>query len=84
MLPTQLLPSEADVSLGVAIILDMRLCSHAYICLCLQAQLDSNPIYSDPKFVFMHVETEKVLLVVKTLIKNISAAIKVYSSSHTN
>ena len=29
------------------------------------------PIYSDPKFIFMHVKTKEVLLVAKTLIKNI-------------
>ena len=29
------------------------------------------PIYSDPKFIFIHVKTKEVLLVAKTLIKDI-------------
>ena len=63
VLPTQALPSEAeDFPKGG------NHSKHVRLLTCL-AWLQ--PIYSDPKFVFMHVKTEKVLLVVQTLIKNI-------------
>ena len=51
------------ISLGVAIILSMCLCPHT--------QLDCNQFAITPRFVFIHVKTGKVLLVVKTLIKSL-------------
>ena len=54
---------KQKISLGVAIILSICLCSHA--------QLHCNQFVINPKFVFMHVNAAKVLLVVKTLLKNI-------------
>ena len=52
------------ISLGVAIILSMCLRSHT--------QLDCNQFVIHLKFVFIHVNMLKVLLVVKTLMKNIN------------
>ena len=67
------------ISPGVAIILS--------ICLCSNTQLDCNQLVIHLKFVFIHVNIAKVLLVVKTLIRSAthySAAMKIQSSSQTN
>ena len=58
------------ISRGVTIILSM--------CPCPYTQLDSNQFTITPRFIFLHVKTAKILIVVKTLIK------KTQSSSHTN
>ena len=63
MFPTQLLPREAE---GFS-----RGGNHSKHVTLLTYLEWLQPIYSDPKFLFMHVKTEKVLLVVKTLTKNI-------------
>ena len=52
------------ISLGVAIILGICLCSHT--------QLDCNQFVIHLKFVFIHVHIVKLLLVVKTLTKNVN------------
>ena len=51
------------ISLGVTIILSICLCSHT--------QLDCNQFTVTSRFVFIRVKTLNILLVVKTLIKNI-------------
>ena len=55
---------EWRISLGVAMILGICLCSHT--------QLDCNQFVIYLKFVFKHANIVKILLVVKTLIKNVN------------
>ena len=63
VLPTQPLPKEAD---------DFpRGGNHPKLVPLLTCLAWLQPIYSDPKFIFMHVKTKEVLVVTKTLIKNI-------------
>ena len=60
------------ISLGVAIILGINLCSHT--------QPDCNQFVIHLKFVFIHVNIVKNLLVVKTLIKSVNIFFQVSSS----
>ena len=55
------IPRGWRISLGVAIILGICLCSHTY--------LDCNQFVILLKFVFIHANIVKILLMVKTLIK---------------
>ena len=59
------------ISLGVTIILSICLCSHT--------QLDCSQFTITSRFVFIHVKTLNILLMVKTLIKKYRVAVTVFS-----